>query len=237
MRIWRKLIIVKVITMGRMSDRRRARRILLTRAKKGRLRKGETESYFADNKGVEYPYKWAAKLSSFYNVVMGCFKNGFPIVAPKLWYTAWAFYPFFFIRKDLKVEDPIPVLNHERIHVRQQRDIHLTISLPLIILCGFAELFGWFNTIYLLCSVPFIPTILYGFEMLRSFHNLWKRNNSQEMVEKLDSPITFNKVRENTCFERESISRAPNADYLLHRKFWAVLAYTGWKRFQNYGVK
>lgn len=203
------------------------RRILLTRAKKGRLRKGETESYFVDNKGIEYPYRWEAKLSSFYNIVMGCFKNGFPIVVPKLWYTAWAFYPFFFIRKDLKVEDPIPVLNHERIHVRQQRDIHLTISLPLIILCGFAELFGWFNTIYLLCSVPFIPTILYGFEMLRSFHNLWEMN----------SPITFNKVRENTCFERESISRAPNADYLLHRKFWAVLAYTGWKRFQNYGVK
>lgn len=227
MRNWRQLITVKVITMGRMSDERRARRILLTRAKKGRLRKGETESYFVDNKGIEYPYKWEAKLSSFDNIVMGCFKNGFPIVVPKLWYTAWAFYPFFFIRKDLKVEDPIPVLNHERIHVRQQRDIHLTMSLPLVILCGFAELFGWFNPIYLLCSVPFIPTILYGFEMLRSFHNLWEAN----------SPITFNKVRENTCFERESISRASNADYLLHRKFWGVLAYTGWKRFQNYGVK
>lgn len=49
--------------------------------------------------------------------------------------------------------------------------------------------------------------------------------------------ITFNKVRENTCFERESISRATNADYLLSRKFWAVLAYTGWKVFRNYGMK
>ena len=107
----------------------------------------------------------------------------------------------------------------------------------MIILCGFAELFGWFNPIYLLCSVPFIPTIVYGFEILRSFYNLWDRNNTRKVIDKLDSSITFNKVRENTCFERESISRAPNADYLLHRKFWAVLAYTGWKRFQNYGIK
>lgn len=217
--------------MSRMSDERRARRMLLTRAKKGRLRKGETECYYVDNKGIEYPYKWEAKLSSFYNIIMGCFKNGFPIVVPKLWYTAWAFYPFFFVRKDLKVEDPIPVLNHERIHVRQQRDIHLTISLPLIILCGFAELFGWFNPIYLLCIIPFIPTIVYGIEMLRSLRNIILNNDGDVRG------LTFNKVRESTCFERESISRAPNADYLLYRKFWAVLAYTGWKRFQNYGLK
>lgn len=222
--------------MSRMSDERRAKRILFTRAKKGRLRKGETENYYIDNRGIEYPYKWEAKLSSFYNLIAGCLKNGFPIVVPKLWYTAWAFYPFFFVRKDLKVKDPISVLNHERIHVRQQRDIHLTISLPLVILCVFAELFGWFNSIYLLCSVPFIPTILYGFEMLRSFRNLFERNMEQSFIE-MRTNITFNRVRENTCFERESISRAPNADYLLDRKFWAVLAYTGWKRFQNYGMK
>lgn len=210
-----------------MSDDRRVRRYLMNRAKKGRLRKGEAEKIYADNKGIEYEYKWAAKLSSFFNIVGGCFKNGFPIVVPKLWYTAWAFYPFFFVRKDLKVKDPIPVLNHERIHVRQQRDIHITISLPIIILCGFAEMLGWFNPIYLLCSVPFIPTIIYGIEMLRSLRNL---------VANSESEVTFHKVRENTCFERESISRSTNADYLFTRKFWAVLAYTGWKRFQNYGL-
>lgn len=212
------------------SDERRARRHLLTLSKKGRLRKGETEQYYIDNKGIEYPYKWEAKLSSFYNITMGCFKNGFPIAVSKLWYLAWAFYPFFFVRKDLKVIDPASILNHERIHIRQQRDIHLTISLPLIILCGFAEWFGWFKPFLFLCSVPFIPTILYGLEMLRSWWWLWCRNNSDA----LDSSVTFQKVRENTCFEREAISHAPNADYLFIRKFWAVLAYTGWKRFQNY---
>lgn len=211
-----------------MSDDRYTRRYLMRRAKKGRLRKGDSEKCYADNLGVEYPYAWIAKVSSFYNIVMGCFKNGFPIVVSKLWYPAWAFYPFFFVRKDLKVDDPISVLNHERIHVRQQRDIHLTVSLPLLVLCGFAEWLGWFNPIYVLWVIPFIPTIVYGLEMLRSYRNLILTNADV---------ITFATVRENTCFERESVSRGPNADYLLTRKFWAVLAYTGWKCFQNYGVK
>lgn len=223
--------------MGQMSDERRIGRYLLNRSKKGRLRKGETEQFYLDNKGTEYQYKWVAKLSSFHNIVMGCFKNGFPIIVPKLWYTAWAFYPFFFVRRDLKVPNPIPILNHERIHVRQQRDIHLIISIPLIILCVFAEWFGWFNTIYLLCSVPFIPTIVYGLEMIRSLICLNKENRRLRKLHYAWWSITFNRVRENTCFERESISRAANADYLLKRKFWAVLAYTGWKRFQNYGIK
>lgn len=213
-----------------MSDDRRIRRYLLRRAKKGRLRKGEVEKSYLDNKGISYPYKWEAKCSSFYNIVAGCFKNGFPIVVPRLWYTAWACYPFFFVRRNLKVADPIPVLNHERIHVRQQRDIHLAISLPLLILCGIAEIKGWFDPIYLLCSIPFIPTLLYGLEMIRSARDLFLHSEDGE-------EITFNRVRENTCFERESISRATNADYLLHRKFWAVLAYTGCKWFQNYGIK
>lgn len=219
-----------------MSEERRTKRYLLNRAKKGRLRKGDEEKTYADNKGVEYSYKWAAMLSSMYNITMGCFKNGFPIVVPKLWYMAWAFYPFFFVSKELKVKDPIPVLNHERIHVRQQRDIHLTISLPVIVLCLFAELFGWFNPIYLLCVVPFIPTIIYGLEMLRSWWCLWNTNCIRLATEEPPLEITFHKVRENTCFEREAIVRSTNADYLFTRKFWAVLAYTGWKRFQNYGI-
>ena len=217
--------------MGKQSDERRIRRHLMTTAKKGRLRKGETEQFYTDNKGIEYPYKWEAKLSSFYNVIMGCFKNGFPVVVPKLWYVAWAFYPFFFVRKDLKVKDPVPILNHERIHIRQQRDIHLTISLPLLVFCAVAEFLGWFNPVWVLCSIPFIPTLVYGLEMLRVVRN--KILHSESDVVKL----TFADVRENTCFEREAISHATNAEYLHKRKFWAVLAYTGWKRFMNYGMK
>ena len=220
-----------------MSENRRIKRFLERRSKKGKLRDGLKETTYLSNKGGEYPFKWLAKIASFVNLFLGCLKNGFPIAVPKLWYTAWAFYPFFFVRKDLKVEDPIPILNHERIHIRQQRDIHLTFSLPIIVLCGIAEFMDWFNPIGLLCAIPFIPTIFYGFEMIRSWSNLCIRNSTTFVASELDSSITFNKVRENTCYEREAISRATNADYLFVRKFWAVLAYTGWKKFQNYGIK
>lgn len=205
-----------------MSESRRTRRFLLRRGEKR-----DERTVYADNLGIEYDYKWIARCSSFYNIVMGCFRNGFPIVVPKLRYNAWAFYPFFFVRKDLKTDNPIPILNHERIHVRQQRDIHLIISFPLLVLCGFAEWFGLFNPFLLLCIVPFIPTIIYGISMLFSLRELIARG----------AEVTFDSVRSNTCFERESISRATNADYLFTRKFMAVLAYTGWKMFKNYGMK
>ena len=171
-----------------------------------------------DNKGNEFDYKIAAKLSSFLNIMWGCTKRGFPVVVPYLRYNAWAFYPFFFIRKNVRknFQQSLTLINHERIHVVQQRDIHVTISLPLVILCCLAEAFGWFNPFYLLCCIPFTPTILYGAEMIRSFHNLVIRETVS------GSPITFEKVRANTCFEREAISRSTNLDYLIQRKFWAV---------------
>lgn len=212
-----------------MSEERRTRRKLLRLSKKGKLNEQFLDKSYMDNKGNAYPYKWMASTSSFINIFLGCLKNGFPVVVPKLRYPAWAFYPFFFVQKDLKVKDPISVLNHERIHVRQQRDIHITISLPVILLCFLAELFGSSNFIYLLCIVPFIPTVVYGIEMIRSLRHLLLMSD--------DSKITFSRVRENTCFEREAICHSPNADYLFKRKFWAVLAYTGIKAFKNYGMK
>lgn len=212
---------------SRTSENRRIKRYLLRKGSS----KDETVEY-VDNLGNSYDYKWVAKISSFYNITMGCFRNGFPIGVSWLWYNAWAFYPFFFVKKDLKVKDPIPTLNHERIHVRQQRDIHLIISVPLIVLCGIAEWFGLFNPIYLLCCVPFIPTLVYGLDMLRTWRNMITQGvDGDEML-----PITFHTVRENTCFEREAIMRSINAEYLYTRKFMAVLAYTGWERFQNYGM-
>lgn len=195
---------------------RRERRLLLQKGKRG-----EEYTTYVDNKGNEFDYKIAAKLSSFLNIMWGCTKRGFPVVVPYLRYNAWAFYPFFFIRKNVRknFQQSLTLINHERIHVVQQRDIHVTISLPLVFLCCLAEAFGWFNPFYLLCCIPFTPTILYGAEMIRSFHNLVMR----EMVS--GSPITFEKVRANTCFEREAISRSTNLDYLIQRKFWAVADY------------
>lgn len=205
------------------SENRRVKRYLLQHGDRKDI--GTT---YADNLGHEYDYKWVAKFASFCNVFFGCFKNGFPIVVSKLRYNAQAFYPFFFVKRNMKSDDPIATLNHERIHVRQQYDIHVLFSVPLLILCGLSEIFGWFNVLWVLPFIPFIPTIIYGLEMLRSWKNLLLTSGYCD-------EITFEDVRENTCFEREAISRGPNADYLFNRKFMAVLAYTGWEIFEDYG--
>ena len=156
---------------------------------------------------------------------MGCLHNGFPIAVPHLWYNAWAVWPFFFVRKDLELKDPIPTLNHERIHVRQQWDIMVTFAPIVLAVCFYMEFKGMFP--YPIFFIPFLPTMLYGVAMIQSFFNLRKRGEK----------IIFSKVRENTCFERESISKSLNYEYLHTRKFWAVLAYTGISWFKNYGIK
>lgn len=213
--------------MGRQSDNRRAKRRLMTLYRKGKLATSEKEQLYSDWTGELFKFKWLARFSSFCKVVNGCFHNGFPIVCKKLWYNAWACWPFFFIRRDIS-GDPIPILNHERIHVRQQWDIHVTISLPLFILAVVSEMADWFNPIWILMWIPFIPTILYGIAMIRSYRNLTLRGEEN---------VTFTMVRANTCFEREAISKQLNAEYLFNRKFWAVLAYTGIPIFNNYGIK
>ena len=53
------------------------------------LRRGVTRdkiTTYADNVGHEYNYLWIARVSSFCNVLGGCFRNGFPIVVSHLWY-------------------------------------------------------------------------------------------------------------------------------------------------------
>lgn len=208
--------------MRKRSENRFVKRFLLRRGE----RKYE-HTVYSDNIGVEYDYKWVAALSSFCNVFMGCLKNGFPVVVPWLWYPAWAFYPFFLIRGNLNagVNDVIAILGHERIHVRQQRDLHIMFSLPLIGIALFGEVLGWFNPLYLLIVVPFVPTIFYGIDMLRAWFYLWDRNTTREVIEELDSSITFAKVRAYTCFEREATSHCLNEEYLKKRKFMAVLKY------------
>jgi len=206
------------------SENRKIRRRYKTLARKGRVRE-EKEQMYADNKGQLYRFKFIARISSFYNILVGCLHNGFPIAVPKLWYNAWAVWPFFFVKQNLALEDPIPTLNHERIHVRQQWDIMVTFAPFILALCFYMEFKGMAP--YPLIVIPFLPTILYGVAMVFSFFNLKKRGEK----------ITFHSVRENTWFERESISKALNYDYLHTRKFWAVLAYTGIGLFKNYGIK
>ena len=112
---------------------------------------------------------------------------------------------------NLDTQDVIKTLNHERIHVTQQRDIHLTISLPLMILFIIAEVNNWFNPLPYVLGVPFIPTILYGVDFLRKWRFSEKRS--------------FSEIREATCFEQEAIQNSSDMGYLFSRKFWAVLKY------------
>lgn len=212
--------------MTQASDNRKANCRLRTLQKKGKLSTSDKEQLYSDWTGELYQFKWLARFSSFCKVVNGCLHNGFPIVCRKLWYNAWACWPFFFVRRDIE-GDPIPLLNHERIHVRQQWDIHVTFSLPLFIFAVCAELNGWCSPLWFVCWIPFIPSILYGMEMLHSYKNLKSRGEKN---------ITFTMVRANTCFEREAISKQLNTEYLFNRKFWGVLAYTGIKMFRNYGI-
>ena len=195
------------------SDERRSKRRLLTLQRKGKLKRGETETLYADNNGKEYSNKYLAGLSSFLNILFGGFARGFPMVVPWLPYNAWAFYPFFFVRSHLNLDtqDVIKTLNHERIHVVQQRDIHLSISLPLMIFFIIAEVNNWFNPLPYVLGVPFIPTILYGMDLLyRMFTCDWH---------------SFNELRSCTSFEKEAIKNAENTNYLFDRKFWGVLKY------------
>ena len=186
----------------------------ITRYEKRHVQKSEEQKVmYMDNKGVEYEHKFIAQASSFYNIVMGMFKNGFPVVVPRLWYSAWAFYPFFFVRSDMRCEEePLVILNHERIHVRQQRDLHIVISVPLIILSF------WFPMWLLI--VPFVPTFFYYVDLVRVYFQ-YKGTMPQEDRHK------FSELRKYTSFEAEAISNSTNLDYLYKRKFFAVLGYIG----------
>ena len=166
-----------------------------------------TGTTYADNMGQEYSSKIQAQVSSGLRLFLGCLQNGFPICVKHLHYKAWAFYPFFFMRSDLE-GDPTLIINHERIHCRQQMEIHLCISLPLAIL------FGFLNPL-LLVLCPFVPTIIYYLDWLRCY------------IKYHNQPSLF--IRKKVCFELEADSRSTNLCYLADRKWFAFLGYTGIK--------
>lgn len=175
----------------------------------------ELDRDYIDVAGNAYSNKLAAKISSFGLMVIGCIKNGFPISVRFLQYNAWAFYPFFFIRSNVKVENANTMLNHERIHIHQQRDLHVLVSLPLLV--GFLCLYYFgYDVLSYIPMLIFVPTIFYGVDIVRAFFQIRR---------KFDGKITWNVIRENTCFEREAISHCTNLEYLKDRKFLAVFRY------------
>ena len=74
-----------------------------------------------------------------------------------------------------------------------------------------AEVNNWFNPLPYVLGVPFIPTIIYGMDLLyRMFTCDWH---------------SFNELRSCTSFEKEAIKNAENTNYLFGRKFWEVIKY------------
>jgi hypothetical protein len=200
-----KRLKVKIIT-GRNPTKREARYFRNHGFKKDKL--------FEDNSGNIFYSKSQAQLSSFVRLIFGCLQNGFPICVKHLHYNAWAFYPFFFLKSNLK-GDPAISINHERIHCRQQMEIHLCISLPIAILLILT------NNAPLLVACPFIPTILYYFEWLRV--SLIYLKKDEEFI------------RRQVCFEREAESHSTNLEYLGNRKWFAWLGFMGIKLFSKLG--
>lgn len=176
----------------------------------------DQETEYLDVAGNVFSYQWVAKLSSFLHIFVGCLKNGFPIVRKRMRYSGWAFWPFFFVRADVDDKVVRSAINHERIHIRQQWEIHKTLSIPILIGCIVLEILGYGILWGVLCTLPFIPTIFYGIDMLRVYVK-WNEEN-------LGKP-TFSSVRARTCYEVEASMHQLNDEYLKDRKFWAVLKY------------
>lgn len=172
---------------------------------------------YLDVAGNVYQYKWLAGLFSFIYIFLGCLRNGFPVVLRKMRYAGWAFWPFFFIRAVTDDKAVRATINHERIHVRQQWDIHRLISFPILLGCLVLEIgFHWYIPWAFLVMIPFIPTILYGVDMFRVLVT-WNKESFGK--------ATFQSVRERTCYEMECRMHQLNDDYLKDRKFLAVLKY------------
>ena len=170
---------------------------------------------YADNMGNMYNYEAIAKLMSFIHILLGCLSNGFPIAVKHLKYDAWAFYPFFFLRIDIDPRSSATIINHERIHCRQQMEIHLCISLPIAVILGI--LGKWI-------AIPFcifIPTIFYYLDWIRC--SVLYRGKGRIFI------------RKQVCFEREAESHSTNLDYLADRKWFSFLGYMGINKLNKFG--
>lgn len=175
--------------------------------------KGATQEHYIDNRGQAYDYKWVAKIASLSNFISGGLKSGFPVMVSKLRYPAWAFYPLFFIRKDLSVEKPIYILNHERIHIRQQRELILT-AIPLLTALAIVSSWAW------LLMIPFVPTLAYWMNVIYIAITCGKI-------------LPYSEIRRRTCFEIESERFASDKDYLLHRKAFHNFRFLNYKPYTD----
>lgn len=129
------------------------------------------------------------------------------IRAPKNWFAAFTVYCFIFVRNDVKVT-PL-LLNHERIHTRQQIEVFALAVLVMFPLCVFVGLSWWW-----LLATPAAFFVLYFI--------CW-------LIEILLPP--YDRAYSNICFETEAYYNENNPDYLQTRKPFAFLLYISNKKY------
>lgn len=178
------------------------------------LRGSRHECMYGSLSGREYYTKCGAKIDSFLTVIFGCFKYGFPIHLP-IKTDGLAFYPLIVLNDKLSKKTYQRVITHERIHIRQQMDIHLLFTLPLFIILCLAEFFGDFSEYWVYPLLLLIPQVFYLISMIPALIQCKMKGEK----------VTWTSVRENTCFEREANAHCMNDNYPKTRR---LLEFIDW---------
>ena len=121
-------------------------------------------------------------------------------------FQAMAFWPFIFSKSRLMSDRR---KNHERIHLRQQREVMLVSLILMLVLC-LTFLSWWWMT-----AVPFVYYLLYGIEYVVRLMVHGKKE-----------------AYRNISFEQEAIMNEHNFYYLKKRKRFAWIKYIGKKTYK-----
>ena len=128
-------------------------------------------------------------------------------------YKAMAIFPFIFVRSEYKDSNGISiVINHENIHLHQQKEVStigvLVAAVLIIFGCGWWSLlalplfYWWYLTEY------FIRFVLYGFNHREAYRNI--------------------------SFEQEAYTFQGNESYIKHRKYFYWLKYVPEKMYSRW---
>ena len=121
-------------------------------------------------------------------------------------FQAMAFWPFIFSKSRLMGDRR---KNHERIHLRQQREVMLVSLIPMLVLCLTCLSWWW------MAVVPFVYYLLYGIEYVIRLLVHGKKE-----------------AYRNISFEQEAIIYERDFYYLKERMRFAWVKYTGRKTYK-----
>ena len=121
-------------------------------------------------------------------------------------FQAMAFWPFIFSKSRLMSDRR---KNHERIHLRQQREVMVVSLIPMLVLCLTCLSWWWMG------AVPFVYYLLYGIEYVVRLMAYGKKE-----------------AYRNISFEQEAIMNEYDFYYLKKRMRFAWMRYIGRKTYK-----